>query len=73
MVTTKSQKRAVRQVWEELEALPAEQREEVLARLLGSPRYRKALEEIGDRLVIERERTKPSRPLREYIAERLHR
>ena len=33
-------------------------------------RLRRVLEDISDRLAIEEERGKPSRPLRNYIAER---
>jgi hypothetical protein len=51
-------------------ALPRREQEDILGRIARDRRLRRVLEDISDRLVIEEERGKPSRPLRDYIAER---
>ncbi|MFQ5839213.1 MAG: hypothetical protein ACE5HK_00660 [Candidatus Methylomirabilales bacterium] len=51
-------------------ALPRHAQERILTRIARDRQLRQVLENISDRLVIEEERGKPSRPLRDYIAER---
>jgi len=51
-------------------ALPRREQESILNRIAQDRRFRRVLEDISDRLVPEEERSKPSRPLRDYIAER---
>jgi hypothetical protein len=51
-------------------ALPRREQEDILGRIARDRRLRRVLEDISDRLAIEEERGKPSRPLRDYIAER---
>ena len=48
-------------------ALPRREQAFVLSRIARDRKLRRLLEEISDRLVIEEERAKPSRPLRDYI------
>jgi hypothetical protein len=51
-------------------ALSRREQEDILGRIARDRRFRHVLEDISDRLVPEEERAKPSRPLRDYIAER---
>ncbi len=51
-------------------ALPRREQEQILGRMAHDRRLRRVLEEVSDRLVIEKERGKPSRPRRGYMAER---
>jgi len=51
-------------------ALSRREQESILNRIAQDRRFRRVLEDISDRLVVEEERSKPSRPLRDYIAER---
>jgi hypothetical protein len=51
-------------------ALSKQEQQDVLARIARDRKLRRMLEDISDRLVIDEERDKPSRPLREYIDER---
>jgi len=51
-------------------ALPKQEQQNVLARIARDRKLRRMLEDISDRLIIDEERDKPSRPLREYIDER---
>ena len=51
-------------------ALSRREQEDILGRIARDRRFRRVLEDISDRLVLEGERQKPSRPLREYIEER---
>lgn len=51
-------------------ALSKQEQQNVLARIARDRKLRRMLEEISDRLIIDEERDKPSRPLREYIDER---
>jgi hypothetical protein len=51
-------------------ALPRREQEDILGRIARDRRLRRVLEDISDRLAIEEERGEPSRPLRDYIAER---
>jgi hypothetical protein len=51
-------------------ALPRREQEDILGRIARDRRLRRVLEDVADRLVIEEERGKPSRPLRDYIGER---
>ena len=51
-------------------ALSKREQEDVLARIARDRKLRRILEDVSDRLVIEEERDKPSRPLRDYIDER---
>ena len=44
--------------------------EVILARIARDRKLRRVLEDVSDLLVVEEERAKPSRPLREYMAER---
>ncbi len=46
------------------------EQEAILNRIARDRRLRRVLEDVSDRFVIEEERPKASRPLREYIAER---
>jgi hypothetical protein len=50
--------------------LPRREQEVILARIARDRRLRRVLEDVSDLLVVEEERAKPSRLLREYIAER---
>jgi hypothetical protein len=50
-----------------LRALPRKQRDEVLARIAGDPDLR---EDLLDRALLLERRREPSRPLRDYLAER---
>jgi len=51
-------------------ALSKQEQENILARIARDRKLRRMLEDISDRLIIEEERDKPSRPLRDYIDER---
>jgi hypothetical protein len=51
-------------------ALPKQEQQNVLARIARDRKLRRMLEDLSDRLIIDEERDKPSRPLREYIDER---
>lgn len=51
-------------------ALSKQEQQDVLARIARDRKLRRMLEDISDRLIIDEERDKPSRPLREYIDER---
>ncbi len=51
-------------------ALSKREQENVLARIARDRKLRRMLEDVSDRLVIEEERDKPARPLRDYIDER---
>lgn len=51
-------------------ALSKREQASVLARIARDRKLRRILEDISDRLVIEEERDKPSRPVRDYINER---
>ncbi len=51
-------------------ALSKREQENVLARIARDRKLRRILEDVSDRLVIEEERDKPSRPLRDYIDKR---
>jgi hypothetical protein len=50
-----------------LRALPRKQRDEVLARIASDPDLR---EDLLDRALLLERRREPSRPLRDYLAER---
>jgi len=50
-----------------LRALPRKQRDEVLARIASDPELR---EDLLDRALLLERRREPSRPLRDYLAER---
>ncbi len=50
--------------------LPRREQEVILARIARDRRLRGVLEDVSDVLAVEEERAKPSRPLRESIAER---
>ena len=50
--------------------LSKQEQQNVLARIARDRKLRRMLEDISDRLIMEEERDKPSRPLREYIDER---
>ncbi|MGD0265702.1 MAG: hypothetical protein ABSD47_12235 [Candidatus Methylomirabilota bacterium] len=50
--------------------LPRREQEDILTRIARDRRLRRILEDVSDLLVVEEERARPSRPLREYIAER---
>ena len=50
--------------------LPRREQEVILARIARDRKLRRVLEDVSDLLVVEEERAKPSRPLREYMAER---
>ncbi len=51
-------------------ALPRREQEDILGQIARDRRLRRVMEDMADRLAIEEERGKPSRPLRDYIAER---
>jgi hypothetical protein len=51
-------------------ALSRREQEDILGRIARDRRFRRVLEDISDRLVLEEERQKPSRALRDYIEER---
>ncbi|MEE8152365.1 MAG: hypothetical protein V3T26_07160 [candidate division NC10 bacterium] len=51
-------------------ALSRREQENILALMARDKKLRGVLEDISDRLVVEEERSKPSRPLRGYIEER---
>ena len=51
-------------------ALSRREQEDILNKIARDRKFRRVLEDVSDRLVIEEERSKASRPLREYIAER---
>lgn len=51
-------------------ALSRRDQEDILNRIARDRKFRRVLEDISDRLVIEEERPKASRTLRDYIAER---
>ena len=51
-------------------ALPRGQQENILGQLARDRKFRRVLEDVSDRLALEEEREKPSRPLRQYIEER---
>jgi hypothetical protein len=51
-------------------ALSRPEQEYVLASIARDRRLRHLLEELSDRAAVAEERGKPSRPLRDYIAER---
>jgi len=53
-----------------LKALPRREQEDILGRIARDRRLRRVLGDISDRLAIEEERGKPSRPLRDYIVDR---
>jgi hypothetical protein len=46
------------------------EQEVILARIAQDRKLRRVLEDVSDLLAVEEERAKPSRPLREYVAER---
>ncbi len=48
-------------------ALPRREQESILTRVARDRKLRRILEDISDRLVVEEEQDKPSRPLRNYI------
>ncbi len=50
--------------------LPRREQEVILARITRDRRLRGVLEDVSDILAVEEEQAKPSRTLREYIAER---
>ncbi len=50
--------------------LPRREQEVILARIARDRKLRRVLEDVSDLLVVEEELAKPSRPLREYMAER---
>jgi hypothetical protein len=52
-----------------LKALSRREQEDILGRVARDRRLGRILEDLSDRLAIEEERRKPSRPLRDYIAE----
>ncbi|MGH7208271.1 MAG: hypothetical protein ACREIL_02690 [Nitrospiraceae bacterium] len=54
-------------------ALSKQEQQNVLARIARDRKLRRMLEDISDRLIIDEERDKASRPLREYIDERKRR
>lgn len=51
-------------------ALSRREQEDILNEIARDRKLRRVLEDISDRFVVEEERPKASRPLREYIAER---
>jgi len=51
-------------------ALPKDEQETFLTLLARDRKLRQILEDTSDRLVLEEEREKPSRPLRDYIEDR---
>jgi hypothetical protein len=55
--------------WMAFQALPSSEQRAVLERLLQDGDFR---EDLMDVALIEKRRDEPSRPLREYLAERRH-
>jgi hypothetical protein len=51
-------------------ALSRQEQEVILTRITRDKKLHRMLENLSDRLAIEEERDKPSRPLRDYIEER---
>jgi hypothetical protein len=51
-------------------ALSRREQEDILGRIARDRKLRRVLEDLSDRLVIEEERPKVSRSLRDYIAQR---
>ena len=51
-------------------ALSRREQEDILNKIARDRKFRRVMEDVSDRLVIEEERPKTSRPLRDYIAER---
>ena len=51
-------------------ALSRREKEVILTRIARDRKLRRILVDISDRLVIEEEQEKPSRPLRDYIEDR---
>ena len=51
-------------------ALPRQEQEAILTRITQDTKLRRILENISDRLALEEERHKPSKPLRDYIEAR---
>jgi hypothetical protein len=51
-------------------ALSRREQEDILGRIARDRRFRRVLEDISDRLVLEEERQKAPRPLRSYIEDR---
>jgi hypothetical protein len=51
-------------------ALSRREQEDILGRIARDRKLRHLFEDITDRVAVEEERGKPSRPLRDYIAER---
>ncbi|MFA5026769.1 MAG: hypothetical protein WC713_02760 [Candidatus Methylomirabilota bacterium] len=51
-------------------ALPRGQQVTILGHLARDRKFRRVLEDVSDRLALEEEQGKPSRPLRQYIEER---
>lgn len=51
-------------------ALSRREQEDILGRIARDRKLRRVLEDLSDRLVIEEERPKVSRPLRDYISQR---
>ncbi|MBZ0170353.1 hypothetical protein MELA_01957 [Candidatus Methylomirabilis lanthanidiphila] len=51
-------------------ALSRQEQVVILGRIARDRKFRRLLEDISDRPVIEEERDKPSRPLRDYIKDR---
>ncbi len=52
------------------EALSRQEQEVIFSRIARDQKFRRLLEDISDLLVIEEERGKPSKPLRDYIKDR---
>ena len=61
---------AVEAAWSALEKLSRPERDELIERLLQDPELR---ENIVDLALIQARRSEPSRPLREYLADRIKR
>jgi hypothetical protein len=51
-------------------ALSRREQEDILGRIARDRRFRRVLEDISDRLVLEEERQKAPRPRRSYIEDR---
>ncbi len=51
-------------------ALPRREQESILTLVTHDKKLRALLEDISDRRILEEERDKPARPLREYIQDR---
>jgi Mg/Co/Ni transporter MgtE len=51
-------------------ALPRREQEDILGRMARDRKLSRILEDLSDRHAIEKARRMPSRPLRDYIAER---